>query len=520
MKQRLAFLMLVVLIASAGCMMPVPVGDPVITETAIAAGILARLTAEAGPTAAPAGQGVETAVVIPTGPAPVCVVRVDGLNLRSGPGTAFAPPLRQLPSGTLLLPLTFTPVGDPDGQWVQVQAAEGAAVGWVSAGSVDCTIDLNTLPVAPLPSKVTFTPSPTATGVATATATPTVTASPTARPFVSIALPPATLNGMAVDPERGYIFIAGRDTDKVYVVDPEQRQLVTEIAVGRQPFGVTYIAGYIHVANFGSGSVTVIDPQTLSTLPRVNTGQPGPETALIHNEISQPTFIAAEPAGERAMVVLHGRQEIYHRHVYLYLVMPDLKLGDWASVNGLEAGSYGIATLPRRARAYVSNRDTQSLIALDTGTREVLEAESLRGLSFVPYYVAAMDATWFVYVTHNAPDVPDSPPDRVSQFLAYDSAPRLMKTVVVGDLGDAGGFIGIYPWREDMMRPGSPYDGSVWVGTPGKVTVFDPTLVPQAEFGPADGIGPRPYALAFDPVRRRAYVADAAASTITVLSGW
>lgn len=274
------------------------------------------------------------------------------------------------------------------------------------------------------------------------------------------------------------------------------------------------------MANFGSGSVTVIDPRTLSTLPLASTGQPAPVTVSIQNEISQPTFIAAEPAGERAMVVLHGPQEIYHRHLYLYRVMPDLQLGEWASVNGLEAGSYSIATLPRHARAYVSNRNTQALIALDTGAREVLEAESLRGLPFVPYYVAAMNATWFVYVTHNVPGDPGSPPDRVSQFLAYSGAPQLLKTVVVGDLGDAGGFIGIYPWREDMMRPESPYDGSVWVGTPGKVTVFDPTLVSQAEFGPADGIGPRPYALAFDPVRRRAYVADAEANTITVLSGW
>lgn len=520
MKQRLVFLMLLALIAAAGCMMPVTTGDPQATETAVAANVIARLTAEAELTATPAERATEIAAATPIGPAPVCTVRVDGLNLRSGPGTAFAPPLRQLPVGTLLLPLTFTPVGDPDGQWVQVQAVEGAAVGWVSVGAVDCTIDLNTLPVAPLPSKVTFTPSPTATGKPTATATPTMTASPTARPSVSITLPPTTLNGMAVDPERGYIYVAGRDTDKVYVVDPEQRQLVKEIAVGRQPFGVTYIAGYIHVANFGSGSVTVIDPRTLSTLPLASTGQPAPVTASIQNEISQPTFIAAEPASERALVVLNGPQEIYHRHVYLYRVMPDLQLGDWASVNGLEAGSYGIATLPRRARAYVSNRDTQALVALDTGTGEVLEAESLRGLPFAPYYVAAMNATWFVYVTHNAPDVPGSPPDRVSQFLAYDSAPRLRNTVVVGDLGDAGGFIGIYPWREDMLQPGSPYDGSVWIGTPGKVTVFDPTLVPQAEFGPEDGIGARPYALAFDPVRRRAYVADAEASTITVLSGW
>ena len=131
-----------------------------------------------------------------------------------------------------------------------------------------------------------------------------------------------------------------------------------------------------------------------------------------------------------------------------------------------------------------------------------------------------MDATSFVYVTHNAPDVPGSPPDRVSQFLAYSGTPQLMKTVVVGDLGDAGGFIGIYPWREDMMRPGSPYDGSVWVDTPDKDTVFDPTLVALAEFGPEDGIVVRPYALAFAPVRRRAYVADAEANTITVLSGW
>jgi hypothetical protein len=90
---------------------------------------------------------------------PLCTVLTD-LNLRFGPGTAFRPPIRVLPSGFEVVPVGFNPIGIPGGPWVQVLDESRNELGWVSAGQqfVSCNIDLISLPqvvVGPPP-----TPSP------------------------------------------------------------------------------------------------------------------------------------------------------------------------------------------------------------------------------------------------------------------------------------------------------------------------------------------------------------------------
>jgi hypothetical protein len=107
-------------------------------------------------------QPTLTAIVIEitTNPAanasPVCSVLQD-LNLRSGPGTAYRPPIRALPANTALTPLGFAPQGIPGGSWAYVQDSVTQDKGWVSAGAqfISCNVDLDSLPA------VTFgTPPP------------------------------------------------------------------------------------------------------------------------------------------------------------------------------------------------------------------------------------------------------------------------------------------------------------------------------------------------------------------------
>jgi hypothetical protein len=86
---------------------------------------------------------------------PLCTVLQD-LNFRSGPGTAYRPPVRALEANTQLVPLAYNPTGIPGGPWVQVKEKGGDEIGWVSAGEqfVSCNIDLSSLPsvkVAPPP---------------------------------------------------------------------------------------------------------------------------------------------------------------------------------------------------------------------------------------------------------------------------------------------------------------------------------------------------------------------------------
>lgn len=81
-----------------------------------------------------------------------CTVLQD-LNLRSGPGTAYNPPLAQLVAGTEFIPIGFDPVGVPGGPWVQAQVESISQTGWVSAGEqfITCDIEFASLPVVEVP---------------------------------------------------------------------------------------------------------------------------------------------------------------------------------------------------------------------------------------------------------------------------------------------------------------------------------------------------------------------------------
>ena len=87
---------------------------------------------------------------------PRCTVLQD-LNFRTGPGTAYNPPISTLQANMEVIPIAYQPVGIPGGSWVQVENPANQQKGWVSAGSqyVSCNIDLTTLP------QVTVAPPPT-----------------------------------------------------------------------------------------------------------------------------------------------------------------------------------------------------------------------------------------------------------------------------------------------------------------------------------------------------------------------
>ena len=98
----------------------------------------------------------------PAIPEAQCTVSAAGLNLRRGPDTSFAPPIRLLRRGDRLVPLGRT----ASGGWIRVQTAAGDVEGWVSANPqfVACTPATATLPilVAP-PTPASNAPAPTPT---------------------------------------------------------------------------------------------------------------------------------------------------------------------------------------------------------------------------------------------------------------------------------------------------------------------------------------------------------------------
>ena len=155
-----------VLLAILACNRPGSVPSQPGEPTPIPAGQTEPATAVVEPTlpvVTPAQPATTLTIPAPTAqpaeptaqPGPLCTVQTE-LNLRSGPGTAYRPPIRALPAGTELVPLGFNPQGVPGGPWVQVRDVARNEIGWVSAGQqfVACNLDLSGLPavaVAPPP---------------------------------------------------------------------------------------------------------------------------------------------------------------------------------------------------------------------------------------------------------------------------------------------------------------------------------------------------------------------------------
>lgn len=79
--------------------------------------------------------------------APACTILQD-LNMRSGPGTAYRPPIRVFPENSVVTPLGFAPQGIPGGSWAYVSDPASQDKGWVSAGPqyISCNVELSTLP--------------------------------------------------------------------------------------------------------------------------------------------------------------------------------------------------------------------------------------------------------------------------------------------------------------------------------------------------------------------------------------
>ncbi len=107
------------------------------------------------------------ATPIPEQPNTPSCTTLSGLNVRSGPGLVYDPPIAAVGINTTLQPTGFVADGFPGGTWLQVNVVGANLTGWVSADPqfIQCNVDYASLPVAaapPTPNLPTL-PPPTAT---------------------------------------------------------------------------------------------------------------------------------------------------------------------------------------------------------------------------------------------------------------------------------------------------------------------------------------------------------------------
>jgi hypothetical protein len=151
-----------VLVILAGCNLPgntsqqpTQASTPIISSLAVATGGQVSNQNPTPTVVEPPTSTLTDTQSLPTATAtesPACTV-LQVLNFRSGPGTAYRPPISTLPEGTKLIPQGYNPVGVPGGSWVEVKQESGDQIGWVSSGNqfISCNIELTLLPSIEVP---------------------------------------------------------------------------------------------------------------------------------------------------------------------------------------------------------------------------------------------------------------------------------------------------------------------------------------------------------------------------------
>ncbi|MCE7987816.1 MAG: SH3 domain-containing protein [Caldilinea sp. CFX5] len=130
---------------------------PPITPVAAIASVTPTPTALPVPTATATPSATPTPTTAPA----LCTVRMEGLNLRSGPGTIYEPPIGALSAGATLRMVAR----NGNNSWVQVEVIPGGQVGWVAAGAqyIQCSSPISLLPLGVIPPTPTPHPTPTLT---------------------------------------------------------------------------------------------------------------------------------------------------------------------------------------------------------------------------------------------------------------------------------------------------------------------------------------------------------------------
>lgn len=305
--------------------------------------------------------------------------------------------------------------------------------------------------MGPPPEPPTPTPSPTPsiTATPTITATPSRTPPPTATRTPVPTLPPITIpglnhpKGIGVNRFTHELYVASRNTDRVYRVNATTGVVLNWVAVGDEPFGVgvNSATNKIYVANFRGNSLSVINGATQTVIKTISFAPYG-----------EPTYVAVDESANRVYVPLHQGGRLAVINGATDTLTATLEVG---------AGAFGVAVDPLLKRAYVSCRDAKWVQVIDTVTNSIRWGERVN-LVGTPYALGINPTLNRLYVSY-APE--DDNPRQVLVYRIPATGPSLLTAVLVGDGGpDGGGGI-----------DANPATGHVFVtnSQDNSVTVFD-----------------------------------------------
>ncbi len=279
--------------------------------------------------------------------------------------------------------------------------------------------------IGPPPAPPTPTPSPTPsiTPTPTSTPTPSITPTPTATRTPVPTLPPITIpglnhpKGIGVNRITHELYVASRNTDRVYRVNALTGAVLSWTPVGKEPFGVAVnsITNKVYVANFRGDSLTVINGATQAVIKTISFAPYGEPTYVAVNETTNRIYVPLHLGGRLA--VINGATDT---------LMTTIEVG---------AGAFGVAVDPSMQRAYVSCRDARWVQVVDTASHTIRWEQRVNLLG-TPYALGINPGLNRLYVSY-APE--NDNPRQVLVYRIPATGPSLLAIVPTGNGGPYGG---------------------------------------------------------------------------------
>lgn len=331
----------------------------------------------------------------------------------------------------------------------------------------------------------TITPTPTDTPTGTPTHTPGPSPTPTQTPLP----PPMDFpQAIAVNSGTHVIYVASRNTDRVYMLDGLTLATIASTPVGDQPWGIAYFAplNKVYVGSWADGSVTVLDGTTLAVLRTLSVGP-------------NPTWV--ERAGDQIQLIAYGSNSLVSIDPYSDTVVRNLRL---SRTNG----AWALAYSPNLGVTYVSSRDSKTITVVDGSGAERTVISTGRSTGCEPY---ELDFSVALNRVYNVCDIDGQRNDVVVVYQANGVGLAPIAEVPVGSAGPDS------PGGEDG-RGGvvvNPETGSVFVSNAYDNTVSIIDSAANRVIGVVV-VGQSPFGMGVDPSNKRVYTANRAADSVSM----
>ena len=172
----------------------------------------------------------------------------------------------------------------------------------------------------------------------------------------------------------GLVGVTNRQTNNIKIVDVNANTVVNTLATNLMPNGIVVQGSYGYAANFGSDSVTVFDPTTLSVVRTLN------------DVGDEPSLFAADPVTGDVYLSAHGANEIVRLH-------DGFTVGRYTGV----ISPYGLAFDPVSRYLFVANRGSaHTVTVLDTRVASVV---ATIGTGKEPFTLAVNPDSGHLFVT-------------------------------------------------------------------------------------------------------------------------